>query len=1083
MKKKITSFLLVIVLCISVLAPMGTAKAATVIAYDDFSISESEVYSFRNVASGWYMNVRNAGKSNGTQINLYPLDMSEPVSQRYVFHVVDANKKIVQISPQSATKRYLDVRRNGRGFASGQGICIWEADGDPIKNLVLEFQEDGSFYLSFEKYPEYCIGAKSLVAASTMQTQLVVCKKTGAPEQLWRLCDKNGLSVNDIENTKESWNNPYYEKHGQDYIDLFNRYPAYLTNDAFDDVTQMYFESCNQVLEKNKKNTGIGAYLYALDHGKDVIVCEVLSKFGLSKSFGEKIRFDSVQLLMQDICGDKYTLTAVMSQVEENFAQVEESYSLANAVSKTKYINDIAKATGISKGAIEKIVDEAYRNEDKIEKKMENKVDIVSYVTTVFQLNSLDQKMIDYMMKSISTESDLYRDLLLLKDNTGNNTYKYIMDKFFSEKAQDIVGDVLVKSLGKGKKSFELATVVAEAGVSLLVNHVYQGALGDEIAQTTYLYSYAMVLQSAIVNMRVKFLEEGHVVTAEEIGQYEFLMSAYLSALKTMLQSAQEMESSKIGKSNIQNLIESLDDWFDYDAYVTLCIKQLPRTQSRLDELVEQLNGKYFTVNQKACASTRYSGHGCTNCNVGTIINTAWFKNKFGTVNTSLFPYHDVNASRRDHAGQSCFGFACFAQWFVYANSNIDKVTAERVATIKFNKTDLQAKVQPGDVLRVNGHSMLVYAVEEKGLRVVDSNWNMGGQLNCLVQKHLVTYDNTWCAGYTTYVNRVTEVEGKSNGNAIADKATGQIGYLDLSKVGWSAYNVGTDVEMGADKAYTIYPGAKLKILGTYINSKGNKIYHVYSESLKMNCYVSAKYVSVGVAPVATLAPKPTATPTPKATATPKSTVTPKPTVTSKLIVTPKPTVTPKPKVTPKPTATPIPTATPTVTPKPTVTPTPVVTKAPEKSYGYLDLSALGWSAYNVGMDVEMNASKAYTIYQGSKFEILGKYTNSKGNQIYHVYSESLGMKCYVSARVVKLGEAPKKVYGTLDLKAVGWKAYNAGTDVELNADRAYTIYDGAQLEILGTYTNSKGNKIYHVYSSDLKIKCYVAARLVDVNE
>jgi len=146
-----------------------------------------------------------------------------------------------------------------------------------------------------------------------------------------------------------------------------------------------------------------------------------------------------------------------------------------------------------------------------------------------------------------------------------------------------------------------------------------------------------------------------------------------------------------------------------------------------------------------------------------------------------------------------------------------------------------------------------------------------------------------------------------------------------------------------------------------------------------------------------------------------------------------------------------------------------------------LDLSKVGWSAYNVGTDVEMGADKAYTIYQGSKFEILGKYTNSKGNQIYHVYSESLGMKCYVSARVVVLGEAPKKIYGTLDLKAVGWKAYNAGTDVELNADRAYTIYDGAQLEILGTYTNSKGNKICHVYSPDLKMNCYVAARFVKV--
>lgn len=757
MKKKITAFLLVVVLCVSVLVPIGTAKAATTITYDDFSISESEVYSFRNVAFGWYMNVRYAGKSNGTQINLYPLDMSEPMTQRYVFHVVDADKKIVQISPQPATSKYLDVRRNGKAFAAGQGICIWEADGDPIKNLVLEFQEDGSFYLSFDKYPEYCIGAKSLAAAGTQQTQLVVCKKTGAPEQLWRLCNKNGLPVNDIENNKESWNNPYYEKYGQSYIDLFNRYPEYLTNDVFNDVTEMYFASCNQVLEKNKSNTGIGAYLYALDQGKDIIVYEVLSKFGLSKSLGEKIRFDSVRLLMQDICGDPNTLIAVMSQVEEDFSIMADSYSFANAASKAKYINDIQKATGISHEEIERVVKDVYENADDLEKKMQFGVDLVSYATLIFQLYSLDQTMIDYMMDSICPESNLYRDLQLLKDNTGNNTYKYIMDKFFNEKARDIVGDVLVKSLGSGKKSFELATVVAEAGVSLLVNHVYQGALGDEIAQTTYLYSYAMILNSAITDMRLEFLEEGHVVTVEEIGQYEFLMSAYLSALKTMLQSAQEMESSKVGKSNIQNLINSLDDWFNYDAYVTYCTNEIPSVQERLDELVEQLDGKFFTVNQKACY---YASD--NNCGVFNIIKTDWLKDSLldgKEISTDQFPMITINSTGKNRNGYSCFGFGCFALWYLFADGSEDYVTASTVATGKYTKEFLQENVKPGDALRIMGtkgaHTVVVYSVGENGINVLDSNF----YLDCKVKLHEIKYNHSTFINRTVYVDRVSSVE------------------------------------------------------------------------------------------------------------------------------------------------------------------------------------------------------------------------------------------------------------------------------------------------------------------------------------
>ena len=141
MKKRLITSLLLVTLMITLVAPAGKAQAAAVTQYEEFTVSEEMVYSLQNVASGWYMNVKHAGKTNGTQINLYPLDMTEPMTQRYVFHMIDADKKVVQISPQPATKMYLDVRRAGKPFKEGQGICIWEADGDPIKNLVLDFQK------------------------------------------------------------------------------------------------------------------------------------------------------------------------------------------------------------------------------------------------------------------------------------------------------------------------------------------------------------------------------------------------------------------------------------------------------------------------------------------------------------------------------------------------------------------------------------------------------------------------------------------------------------------------------------------------------------------------------------------------------------------------------------------------------------------------------------------------------------------------------------------------------------------------------------------------------------------------------
>lgn len=192
--------------------------------------------------------------------------------------------------------------------------------------------------------------------------------------------------------------------------------------------------------------------------------------------------------------------------------------------------------------------------------------------------------------------------------------------------------------------------------------------------------------------------------------------------------------------------------------------------QEKLDYLLEKLGADektvYFTVNRKACSSSRKSSHGCTNCNVADIVQTSWFKNMFGTVNINYFPAHDVNSSRRAYNGQSCFGFACFAQWYLFADSADENIVGQRVATIKFNKTNVQKYVRPGDVIRVNGHSVVVYSVESDGIWVVDSNWNTGGQLNCVVQKWFAKYTNSYMYGYTAYVNRPTKAKTLGAGMA-----------------------------------------------------------------------------------------------------------------------------------------------------------------------------------------------------------------------------------------------------------------------------------------------------------------------------
>lgn len=189
------------------------------------------------------------------------------------------------------------------------------------------------------------------------------------------------------------------------------------------------------------------------------------------------------------------------------------------------------------------------------------------------------------------------------------------------------------------------------------------------------------------------------------------------------------------------------------DAYVAY-------VQDKLDTLVELLDGKYFTVNQKACRTNRVSNHGCENCSISNIVSAQWFKNLFGTVSTENFPLLHYSANGCDYRGKSCFGFACYSMYYVFQTSGNQKITAELVKTGKFNREFVAANVLPGDVLRLNNaHSVMVYSIGNKGITVVDCNWGGPGQLNCLLQKHDIAYTNGYYADKTVYVERVNNFD------------------------------------------------------------------------------------------------------------------------------------------------------------------------------------------------------------------------------------------------------------------------------------------------------------------------------------
>ncbi len=190
--------------------------------------------------------------------------------------------------------------------------------------------------------------------------------------------------------------------------------------------------------------------------------------------------------------------------------------------------------------------------------------------------------------------------------------------------------------------------------------------------------------------------------------------------------------------------------------------------QSRVNDLVSRLNGKYFTTTGKAVYSNKNSE--CYNVNV---INTSWFKSAVdGKVPSSysLMPEHYyTKTSVITNNAWSCAGFANYCLWYIYSSSNSDNVRRVNVYTGKFNKANLDsAKLWPGDVIRVaDRHSMVYLSHNSSGVTVLDSNYDSNNR----IMKRTIPY--SWRANTTMACTRGKNYTTASNNNAYY--------YLDLN--------------------------------------------------------------------------------------------------------------------------------------------------------------------------------------------------------------------------------------------------------------------------------------------------------------
>ena len=190
---------------------------------------------------------------------------------------------------------------------------------------------------------------------------------------------------------------------------------------------------------------------------------------------------------------------------------------------------------------------------------------------------------------------------------------------------------------------------------------------------------------------------------------------------------------------------------------------------SKINDLNSKLGGTYFNVGHSASSCYgETGGHSCNNCYSPYIFSQGWFVDIFGDVDYRNLP---TTSGGVGPDGSSCYGFANFAEWYIFKTSNSDKVEVRTIGTYTFN-SQLCNYAVVGDVLRLHsgnpssGHSVIYIDSDSTGINVLDCNWRYGGQKNCIVQKHHINY-----AGYGDRVTicRASSIEtGYTGGGGLS---------------------------------------------------------------------------------------------------------------------------------------------------------------------------------------------------------------------------------------------------------------------------------------------------------------------------
>ena len=638
----------------------------------------------------------------------------------------------------------------------------------------------------------------------------------------WQVEKRIIVHVTDPEMTfSAEWDNPYYLLYGEDYKRLFStgflHVSSEIENDILDDAWEVVRGEINTI--------GISAFneLSDLANGLTIAFESLLNGWNYKVEDGHR---EAIWYLVQEMLTEDNFNRQYLAGAEEALAKAK---GVLELYSKPEELTDAIKMIQeagicIEESEFTSIVDYVTKDEaGDVAALLSEGLTISEYLVTALYMYELDTEFLNELQKCSSPGEALYDDIELIKKDKAKDPIKFFTKRYVTETFAKSLGKILVKLAGKEATALfdavhEVVWMFSDmAGVSEL----------SKVTKATYLMEYVYVLSSRITQLRIDITENFASYSEEEliakIGEYEFAYNTFLSMVPPVLEAVEEL--GQYGYDMEVSADASIvTGGYDYDRHIAMAMNLYLSTvedekektevtvQEKLKLLLKRLNAfdsqdvAYFTVNREPCGDNFVFGHtNCANCKVSNIITSGWFKNIFGEgMKVSNLPMNDVDANNRNYNGYSCFGFACFAQWYIYADDISENVIGKRVASITFNKEDIMGNVQPGDVLRcvgINnagnkvGHSMVVYDVQEDGIVVVDCNGDSRDQKNCRVKAQFISYNSSYYADVPTFVNRVTKTEELGEGKAgWFDVVAGDIPQeeLEVSKVSEPVYQKGS---------------------------------------------------------------------------------------------------------------------------------------------------------------------------------------------------------------------------------------------------------------------------------------------------